>query len=192
MEVYEHDPDLREAFSYAGRGSFDDSLLDEIEQHTFTVYVIADVKGYKGLKEVLDVGEALLKAGGMAVKIEISGIAHTRDEWLELVQNQDYFPIYSSFVTLLGDDECYYSCGMKAFGLRDVITPSSLSPEDAAELINNFNLYSLVEKVTFNSGETFSLGESSPLCKVELIDDYKYEEDDIFFNPFGLVALVAV
>lgn len=192
VEVYEHDPNLREAFSYAGRGSFKDSLLDEIDQHTFTVYVIAEVNGLEGLKEVLEVGDALLEAGGMAVKIETSGIAHTRDEWRELVNNKEYFPIYSSFVTLLGDEERYYSCGMKAFGLPDVITPSSLSPEDAADLINNINLYSLVEKVTFNSGETFSLGENSAIFRIEFMKDFRYEDDDVFFNPFGLVDLVAV
>ncbi|CRK85100.1 DUF4261 domain-containing protein [Neobacillus massiliamazoniensis] len=188
VEVYEHDPHLKEAFSYAG--TFEDSLLDEIEHHTLTVYVIANIKGFEGLKQIVDVGATLLKSGGLAVKIETSGIAHTKDEWFQLLENQDYFPIYSHFVNLVGDEESYFSCGMKAFGLPDVITPSSISPEEASDLLNNFNLYNIVEHPSFKNGETFSLEENSPLYKIDLINEYRYEEDDVFFNPFGLINLI--
>jgi len=192
VEVYEHDPNLREAFSCASRDTFDESLLEEIERHTLTVYVRANVNGFEGLKEVVDVGAALLKAGGLAVKIETSGIAHSKDGWFQLVENKDYFPIYSHFVTLIGDEESYYSCGMKAFGLPDVVIPSSITPEEAADLLNNFNLYNLVEKPTFKNGETFGLGENSPIYRIQSINDFRYEEDDVFFNPFGLLDLIPV
>lgn len=192
VEVYEHDPNLKQAFSYVSRDTFDDYLLDEIEQHTYTVYVIANVNSFEDLKEVVDVGAALLKAGGLAVKIETSGIAHTMDGWYQLVKNQDFFPIYSHFVTLIGDDESYFSCGMKVFGLPDAVIPSSIAPEEAADLLNNFNLYNLVEKPTFKSGETFSVGENSPIYRIQSIDDFRYEEDDIFFNASGLFDLIPV
>jgi hypothetical protein len=190
VEVYEYDPNLKEAFSYASRDSFDGSLLDEIGQHTYTVYVIANVTDFDGLKEVVDVGAALIKAGGLAVKVETSGIAHTKDGWDQLVKNKEYFPIYSHFVTLIGDEESFSSCGMKAFGFPDVVTPSSIPPEAAADLLNNFNLYNLVEKPTFKSGETFSLGEESAIYRIQYINDFRYEEDDVFFNPFGLLDLI--
>jgi hypothetical protein len=188
VEVYEHDPHLKEAFSYAG--AFEDSLLDEIEHHTLTVYVIANINGVEGLKQVVDVGATLLKSGGLAVKIETAGIAHTKDEWYQLLENQDYFLIYSHFVTLVGDEESYFSCGMKAFGLPDVITSTSISPEEAADLLNNFNLYNIVEDPSFKNGETFSLEKYSPTYKIDFINEFRYEEDDVFFNPFGLINLI--
>lgn len=191
-EVYKQDPNLKEAFSYASRNTFDDNLLNEIEQHTFTVYVTANVNGFEDLKEVVNVGAALLKSGGLAVKIETSGIAHTKDRWYQLVKNQDYFPIYSHFAILIGDEESYSSFGMKAFGLPDVIVPSSILPEEATDLLNNFNLYNLVDKPTIKSGETFSLDEHSPIYRIQSIKDFRYEEDDIFFNPFGLLDLKPV
>ena len=191
-EVYEYDESLKEAFSYASRNTFDGSLLEEIKQHTFTVYVIANVNGLEGLKEVVDVGAALLKAGGLAVKIETSGIAHTKDEWYHLAENQDYFPIYSHFVTLVGDEESYYSYGMKVFGLPDVTIPSSIEIKEAADLLNNFNLYNLVEKPVFNNGETFGVGENTPIYKIQYNNDFRYGEDDVFFNPFGLINLMPV
>ncbi|WP_082153675.1 DUF4261 domain-containing protein [Bacillus sp. LL01] len=46
---------------------------------------------------------------------------------------------------------------MKAFGLPDTVIPSSLPSEEAADLLYNVNLYSIVENPTFRSGETFSI-----------------------------------
>ncbi|WP_156487212.1 DUF4261 domain-containing protein, partial [Bacillus badius] len=155
-----------------------------------TVYVIANINGIEGLKQVVDVGATLLKAGGLAIKIETSGMAHTKDEWYQLLENQDYFPLYSHFVTLVGDEESYFSCGMKAFGLPDVITPSSISPEEAADLLNNFNLYNIVEHPPFKNGEIFSLEKNSPVYKIDFINEFRYEEEDVFFNPFGLINLI--
>ena len=63
--------------------------------------VIASVNGYEGLKELIDVGVGLLKAGGLAIKIETAGIAHTKEDWYQLLENQDYFSLYSHFVVLI-------------------------------------------------------------------------------------------
>lgn len=189
VEVYEHDPSLKEAFIYASSDTFHKSLLDEIEQHSYTIYVISNVNGIEDVKEVVDVGVGLLKAGGLAVKIESSGVAYTKEDWNELYLNKDLFPLYSHFVTLIGEDQCYFSCGMKAFGLPDVITPSNIAPEEAADILNNFNLYNIVENPTFNNGETFSVGEDTPILKITAIDDFRYDQENLFFNPFGLVEL---
>ncbi|GGB69878.1 DUF4261 domain-containing protein [Fictibacillus barbaricus] len=189
VEVYEQDPNLKEAFFYAGGDSFENSLLEEIDKHTFTVYVFANKNSIEGIKEIIDVAAALLKAGGLAVKIETTGVAHTKEDWFQLFDNQDFFPIYSHFVTLIGDNDVFYSCGMKAFGLPDVVVPSIISADEAADLLNNFNLYNIVDRPTFKDGATFSLEEESPRYKIHFIDDFRYEEDDIFFNSFGLYNL---
>lgn len=192
VEVYEQDPGLREAFFYASRETFDDNLLNEIEQHTFTIYVIADSNRFEDLLNVVDVGAGLLRSGGLAVKIETTGIAYTKEEWNQLSTEKEYFPIYSHFVTLIGDEDHYFSCGMKAFGLPDTVIPSSLPPEEAADLLNNVNLYSIVENPTFRSGETFSIGENTAVFHIDLTNDSRYDEEDVFYNPFGLLELTPV
>ncbi|MBN3555704.1 DUF4261 domain-containing protein [Fictibacillus nanhaiensis] len=189
VEVYEQDSNLKEAFIYAGGNTFAETLLEEIDKHTFIVYVFANKNSLDGLNELIDVGTALLKAGGLAVKIETSGIAHTKEAWFQLFNDQDVFPIYSHFVTLIGDEEIFYSCGMKSFGLPDVAVPSVIPADDAADLLNDFNLYQLVDRSTFKDGETFSLEEDSPRYMIRYIEDNRYEEDDMFFNPYGMFNL---
>jgi Domain of unknown function (DUF4261) len=189
VDVYEQDPNLKEAFIYAGGDTFEESLLEEIDKHTFTVYVFANKNSLEGVKEIIDVGTALLKAGGLAVKIETTGVAHTIDAWFQLFEDQDAYPIYSHFVTLVGTDDSFYSCGMKAFGLPDVAVPSIIPADEAAELLNDFNLYDLVDRPIFKDGETISMKEDSPRYEVHSNEDFRYEKDDMFFNPYGIYIL---
>lgn len=189
VEVYEYDPNLSDAFNYASRESIPKEVLDDLDNHTYTLYVITDVKDIQDVKNVVDLGAGILKAGGIAIKIESSGVAHSKEEWLELQKNPEYFPLYSHFVTLVGKENVYYSCGMQVFGLPDVIIPSNLSPQEAPDLINNFNLYNLVERPSFKDGETFRVGQNTPLMKISIFNDSRYGKDNLFYNPFGLIEL---
>lgn len=189
VEVYEYDPSLSDAFSSASREPLSKDLLTKINNHTYTLYVITDVRDIEDLINVIDVGAGLLKAGGFAVKIENSGVAHSKEVWLELQNNHEYSLIYSHFVNLVGDNDLFYSCGMQLFGLPDVITMSNLASQDAADLIDHFNLYNLVERPTINNGETFSIGQNTPITKIKLSDDSRFDKDNLFYNKFGLIEL---
>ena len=63
IDVYDHDPSLREAFLYASGGRFEEDLLSKLEKHTYTVYIIANVQNMQELKEVIEVGNGVLDAG---------------------------------------------------------------------------------------------------------------------------------
>ncbi|SFS80796.1 DUF4261 domain-containing protein [Marininema halotolerans] len=188
VEIYEHNPHLKESFTHASRGTFTPYLLNDIDQHTFTVYVIAEVKGLH-LQQLIEAGSALLKAGGLAIKIETSGTAYTQEDWLELSATQDPYSLYTHFASHISGGDHYYTRGMKTFGLPDAAVSSILSLEKASSLLQGFNVYNMMEKPTFHDGETFCLGENEPIYQLQLIDDHRYEEDHVFYNPFGLYQL---
>jgi len=189
IDVYDHDPSLREAFLYASGGRFEEDLLSKLEKHTYTVYIIANVQNMQELKEVIEVGNGVLDAGGLALKIETAGVAYSKDEWTELAENKEIFPIYSHVVTLVGDEDGYYSCGMQAFALPDVIIQGEIEPETAGDLLNDFNLYNIVEQPKLKDGDTISFTENSPVYQLSYYTDYRYEPEDPFYNPCGLWKL---
>lgn len=158
-------------------------------EYTATVYVLADVSDFEGLKRTVDAVEGLLKAGGLAVIIESSNVSHTKQQWLELVSTYDYFPAYSHFVMLTGDTDCYFSYGMKSFGLSDVEIPSTIPVADASELLNHLNLYRMVEKPIMCDGHTFSMEPYPYLFRINGRVDLRNSEDSDLFNPFGVLAL---
>ncbi|MFJ7850282.1 endopeptidase [Peribacillus sp. NPDC097206] len=189
IEVYEYEPHLKEAFDYASKGAFPESLLTEIDHHTFTVYIIAEVSDFEAVINLIDAGSALLKAGGMAVKIETAGMAHTKEAWQTLQKNPDIIPVYAHFVTIIGEEDHYGSFGMKAFGLPDVVTPNTMSPKDAVTLLSTFNFYNLGERPTFTNGQDFRIKSDAPTFTLTSRQDFRYEEDHPFYNPYGLWSL---
>ncbi len=79
LDVCEHDPDLRRAFETAGSGRIDDSTLDEIGAHSFTLYLSCDGGALDKARALMNAATAMLDCGGLAVKIESTGIAHTTE-----------------------------------------------------------------------------------------------------------------
>jgi hypothetical protein len=69
---------------------------------------------------VIDFTGVMRQVGGIAVKVESSGIAHDWDTWFARVQSNNPFDWYRSLVVLIADPSRFYSCGMHPFGLADV------------------------------------------------------------------------
>jgi hypothetical protein len=190
VDVYEHDPTLLKAFSQVG--DFCEELLKQIENHTCTVYVTAKVKDCNTVQEVIDVGIGLLEAGGIAIKVETTGFAYSKEEWEVLAENRECLSLYMYFVGMFIDGKHHHSSGMQSFGLPDVIIVTHMELEEAADILREFNLYRLVEEVKLTDGETFSINESSPIYQLSFHEDFRYEQDDIFYNPCGLWELKEV
>ncbi|AMM94790.1 hypothetical protein UP17_21870 [Peribacillus simplex] len=182
-EIQDYEPTLKETFSYASKDALSERLLAEISEHTFTVYIIADTGN---VTDLIDAGAAILRAGGMAVKIETAGIAHSKEDWQKLHQSPDILSVYAHFATIIGEEDYYCSFGMKAFGLPDAVTLNTMSPKEAASLLNTFNFYHLGERPLFTTGETFSIQQDAPDFILTGLQDFRYEEDHPFYNPFGL------
>src|SRR5262249_53529116 len=133
----------------------------------------------------LKFGTVLRRAGGIAVKVESAGIAHTWERWSELLTGTP-FDLYCAVVVLVADEEQYYSCGMHHFLLPECAVPRSMPLADAAELMNQFNFWRMVETPAVADGHTFSLTASSPRFRMTLEPDRRHESDDPFHNEHGV------
>ena len=83
LEAREHDSKLKDAFSIAGFGRLTEEDLTAIGLHTFCLYLGAPGGSVETAKKLLHTANGLLKSGGLAVKIESTGIAHRADQWAE-------------------------------------------------------------------------------------------------------------
>jgi hypothetical protein len=182
------EPELAEQFAAAGRGTLSDSTLQAVAAHGSLVFVQFPAPITAALPLILKFSELLRTLGGVAVKVESSGVVHEIDAWVELIGG-GAFDQYRSIVTLVGDERSYYSCGMQVFDLPDCAVPRSLSPEVAADVMNRFNLYRIVEAPEFADGHTFSVDEQSPRLRLRHVPDVRHDADDLFHNPHGLWLL---
>jgi hypothetical protein len=192
-EVYPPDPHLLKAFTYAGLGRIDQETLDAIAGHTFTFYVVGEGGSLEAARGIMRVVCGVLRAGGIAVKVESAGLAHTAEVWKQLAVEAETSDaaLYHAYVTRIEqqDADLYYTCGMHNLGLRDVVVQDALPPQEAASLLETFALYTLLERPGLESGHTFSVNAQAPRYQVLAEPCELYPEDDLFYNPFGVWQL---
>ena len=190
VDIYEFDDRMRAAFEIAGDGRLSDTELDLIDKHTFTVYVIGKAGGLEEAEKIMNAGQAFLKAGGLGIKVESSGKAFSKEQWAEFIQSESEGKYYEVFVDLVQDDDIIYSCGMHNLGLHDTICElHDDNIEEATELVGVFNFYQLIDKPKITSGQTFGVTKDAPRYTIIEEDCTFYEEDDFFYNPFGMYHL---
>ncbi|MES2462138.1 MAG: endopeptidase [Armatimonadota bacterium] len=189
IEIEEYNPKLQEVFRITGGGRIAPEVLDAIGKHRFKLYVSSEGVSVVEARDMVMVGKALLNSGGIAIYVESSGLAHSTEHWQEMARSKNWFDFYTAFVTLIGGEGCFYSCGMHNFGLPDCIVSDSLEAEEAAALMHQFNFFQLMEFPVLNSGETFSVDASSPHFRLKMLRDTNYAKEHPFHNPFGVWEL---
>lgn len=186
LELYETDPHMRDAFEHAGQGKLSARILDDIANHVTTAYLHFPLAISGQRQRLKRFTRVLREIGGMAVKIETSGVAHDWNAWEEILDSDNPFDLYRGFVTLVGDNSFYYSCGMHHFELPEAQVPRALEIAEAADLLNRFNYYRIVEQPQLNSGHTFSLALDSPSYRLDLRNDQRHEPEHLFHNSYGV------
>ena len=189
LEFYEAEDPLKRMFYYAGQGSFSETTLDQIEAYRSLVCLNFPFDLISQKERIIKFTEVIQKSGGIAVKLETSGIAHEWERWFELLRSDNPFDTYCAGVLLVGDENFYYSCGMHNFGLPDTQVSNQIESTAAAELINHFNFWQIMDRPSLKSGETFSLTENSPYFRLEMSNDTRHTETELFHNPHGLWEL---
>jgi hypothetical protein len=187
-EIYEHDHDLVETFHIAAQPWFDEDMERSISLHTYAVYVLSSRLSVEAASKILHAGRALMLAGGLAVKMESTGLIHSAARWSKFIAaSDDPLQLYSCFVTLVNGKSRLYSCGMHNLGLPDAEIDSGASDVDAAaELVNSFNCLQLSERPSFDDGDTFRVKPGSHSYRLTKRGCHYEDMDHPFHNPFGM------
>lgn len=189
LEIYEKDPNLRQAFEYASMGQMSKEELDAIDEHTFTLYIIGEGGSIELAQKMLNVSQAILKTGGLGVKIETTGKAFNRPTWEALCNLEEEVRYYDAFVTKLrAQDDVFYTCGMHNLGFKDAIV-GAVDMDTAIHTLDIFSIYQILEQPEIMLGETFSATDKSPLFEILTEEDSRYPEGDGFHNKYGLWIL---
>jgi hypothetical protein len=183
-----HDPNLRVAFRAAGAySSLTEAEYGEIGLQRSCVYLVdEDAGSLEAASRIARLSLALVRAGGLGVKVESAGKAHSPSDWEALfasgAHEADLIDGYVVYVGAQGEE--YYSCGMHNLGCPDAVAPSGLSPRGAYELLDVFCRFELIDKPTLNSGETFAAGPDAPTFRLRHESSH-FDEDDLFWNEHG-------
>jgi len=202
------------AFKAVAKGlgsTLTDAVYKQIASHETVLYVLSgnltEREAPAGSDEFLHLGRKLLELGGIAIKCDSSGTAHSKESWSEFSKTAAddsssardiWTALFAAYVQYpIGEEDDLYTCGMHLLGKPDLVISSDLlgsvkveaaSPPQLANLLfSAFGLYLLVEcrEGSFCSGHTFRPDRTWPRMRVVWEECSRYEEDDFFFNPFG-------
>lgn len=191
IDLCEHDTQMRESFKWAGMANrIPEEFLDEISQHKYVAYLIGETGNFEKAKFLAEAGKAVLKAGGIGIKIETTGKAFTKEHWLKLLDNFEYSNLYEMFVidSITNGDQQTYSCGMHNLGLRDAIVYNE-EFQAAVNLISIFNYYQIIDKPEIKNNQTFSVAVDAPVYVITEERNQPNKGDEYFENKYGMWKL---
>jgi uncharacterized protein DUF4261 len=190
LQVEGPDPRMADAIAAAGRHWATAADLAQIASHNLVLYLVGPGGSRQRAESFMRAAAGLLKAGGMAVKVESSGIAHDRTTWLDMTKRLYLFSAHRAFVvSITGSD--VYTCGMHNLGYPDAIVARAES-EDPGQLVYDFSRYVFTETPTIHPGETFSASPDAPCYRLTKEECRLYEEGSLFANPYGMWRLTMI
>jgi len=189
MEFHEYEGNLSQAFFMASKGKISSANIEQLSAHKNCVYLRlpADVEAQKS--RLLKYSGIIRDLGGYAVKVEPSGPAHEWGAWFAALPAQNAFYRYNLFVMLTRDNDYYFSCGMRYFGMPDVEVPINVETNEATAVMNQFNFWQISEHPRIETGLTYSLTPASSFYFIEAQPDHRYKEEDPLRNPQGVWRL---
>ncbi|MHA4847645.1 hypothetical protein ACX0G7_25995 [Flavitalea antarctica] len=191
LEFRTRDENMRKSFAYAGLvNRVSESFLNRINDHSQVLYLLGKGGTLKDAANIACAGEAILKAGGLGVKVETAGKAFEQEQWSSFLESFSESHLYDMFVldSIANDEGSTYSCGMHNFGLKDTIVRGE-EFQHAVRLIRIFNFYQIVDKPSISNGQTFSREIDSEKYRVEAENDQPNKGCELFENPFGMWQL---
>jgi hypothetical protein len=90
---------------------------------------------------------------------------------------------------LLAGEDRYYSCGMHHFGLADSAVEKRMLIREAANLINKFNYWRIINQRPLYSSDLLRVDESGARVRLLLEPDRLNPDGDLFHNPHGIWLL---
>ncbi|MDY8025228.1 DUF4261 domain-containing protein [Paenibacillus polymyxa] len=191
VDMSEYNPYVAEAFEVAGNGSFKRKHIDQLNEHKSIIYLFGEGGSIEKVLDIMEAASAVLHAGGIAVNVESSGRASTKEEWLEITSSRDIAQVFTAFIQMSREENTFYTTGMQSFGFPDVeITSENITGSEVSTLFRVFCLYNIVEKPKITDGETFSTDPSSPIYLLKHKKCKMFEEEDPFYNPLGVWNLI--
>ncbi len=184
-------PDERmpHAFRAAAPHWRDTPEMEAVDGHRSVVYLVGSGGSHENATSLMEAGAALVRAGGLGVKVESTGLAHTPAAWLDHCEHLHLFFAHRALVLYL-TGEPVSSCGMHNLGLRDAVTDGQDDMAAAVELLRAFTHYLYAEEPEIRAGQTFSVARDAPGYRIEETQDQPYGPDSLFHNPYGFWRLV--
>lgn len=189
LEFQPPDPRMAAAFRSAGPHWSGSPEMARIGEHAGVAYLVGHGGSRANAEALMLAAEALLKAGGLGVKVESSGLAHSPEDWRKLCAQHHLFSAHRAYVLYVTGSQVY-TCGMHNLGLRDAVADNFDNNTAAVvELVRTFTWYLFTEAPDLRAGQSFAVAAGAPVYRLRDKPGVVYEDGSLFANPYGFWRL---
>ncbi|XLZ67763.1 hypothetical protein ABT364_14465 [Massilia sp. SR12] len=186
----EIDPRMQQAFEAASPHWRNTPELDAISTHKSVVYLVGTGGSRHAAESLMRCAAGVLKAGGLGVKVESAGLAHSPQAWLEYVDDLHLGSACDALVVYVTGQQAY-SCGMHNLGLPEAMT-DNIGHKGSVALLRTFNRYQFIESPELFETQTFAAEVDGPVYVLSQDQGVRYGADSLFENPYGCWRLTGV
>lgn len=184
-----HEPNPQAGFRRGRRGMLPEADLAKVAQCSHGAVLEVGRRLHDNTEATANLGQALIDADGVAVRVESSGLAAPLVSWVEDVASGHPIRLQDASTFMVADGEGgLYTSGMHAFDLPD----GHMKHENldvAADWLINLCAFQIDQDPTMVSGHTFCPSPQEEPRIVERWPDARHAPDDGRYNPYGVWRL---
>lgn len=187
FEQFQASEDFTHMFKHYSMGKFSPDALEDIANHKSVVYITCPAGSLTQASSAMNIAYTLLLAGGLGVKVESSGIVHTKEIWLNF-DLKSIASMMEAYVVMIDDGKQLMSCGMHTFGKPEVAIQNDSI--DGKTVADSFLRYVLEKDPQLTQDQLFNAKEDDPTFSLhKLYSSTFYEDEDVYFNPYDIWEL---
>lgn len=190
IQVGWHDPlkEWGEFFLTTNKTSVSQKQIDTYSEMPM-ISVHGNTSSIAETQKLMDLIGYIFLCGGKGVKIVHSGIFYTASDW-EKFKTHQLENLLDVFVPIYYSSRGAFSCGMRHFGLPDVVVQSNDKQHDMF-MAENFVWYLYTKSPILKDGDFFSLKNGAPKYRIQFkAKDFLFPDHHDLYNTYGTVELV--
>src|SRR5947207_2312507 len=184
------DDQFAEIFRSSCRQPPTEDELAKIEGYTVNVCLSGPGGSLEAAQKMMEAGAAIVRAGGIGVFIDNSGLAHGGQLWLEMTEDASSDAVSFAFVSIIRGDTEVWTMGMHVLGLRDVVMQRSDIEDGGFDIVEVIRYLARGDKPVADGHVIADL--NGPCFQAFAAESPAETAGSPMHNPFGRLKLVSI
>ena len=176
-------------FRKSCRGKVTEEEFSKVDNYTVNVCLSGPGGSMESAYKMMQAAELIMRAGGAAVFIDNSALAHGASQWCELVEAGNADALTFGYVSIVRGADEVYTMGMQTLGYPEVLMSRKDADADEMSIIEVMRYFCESDR-RIDAGHVLA-DEKGPRFQVTADTPARYEAGSPLHNPWGRVRLVS-
>lgn len=164
--------------------------LAKVESYTVNICLTGPGGSKEAALKTMQAGAAILRAGGVGVFNDNSGLAHGAEQWLYMTEDASSDAVSFAFVSIIRSETEVATMGMHVLGLRDVVMQRADVEQGGYDIVEMIRYLAQGDKPV-GDGHVIA-DETGPRFQVFPAEELERMDGSPMHNPFGRMKLVSI